>query len=231
MFLCIQCRDIEYRVLLAPLQFLSQLSIQSFSLLQISQLHIFFQFHFFIVLHCLGIIQLIFQLVFFSITFQRCGICDGWVPSTSPHAKCLCCLEQKRVSEHCAKNCCSKPQTHKYQQFKLQQCLLKETVESSSDPFSQWFWKSSVYQVETHCSVVSTEPPHSSYSVLLFLFKVQGFSIHVFCLPSLSLLHQRKPYTVAVCTRIRNVQKNESSLSHFRLYSYQLFFKLQPLPQ
>lgn len=162
MFLCIQCRDIEYRVLLAPLQFLSQLSIQSFSLLQISQLHIFFQFHFFIVLHCLGIIQLIFQLVFFSITFQRCGICDGWVPSTSPHAKCLCCLEQKRVSEHCAKNCCSKPQTHKYQHFKLQQCLLKETVESSSDPFSQWFWKSSVYQVETHCSVVSTEPPQIS---------------------------------------------------------------------
>lgn len=147
---------------------------------------------------------MIFQPGFSSITFQHCGICDGWVPSTSPHAKCLCCLEQKHVSEHCAKNCCSKPQTQKYQQFNVAM-----PFGGNCGVFLRSFFtlvlEVSVYQVKTCCSVVSTEPPHSSYSVLSFLFKVQSSSVHVFCLPSFSLLHQRKPCTVAVCTRIRNV--------------------------
>lgn len=44
-----------------------------------------------------------FSLDVFStpiITFQHRVICDGWIPSGSPRVRCLCCLEQKRVSGH-----------------------------------------------------------------------------------------------------------------------------------
>lgn len=170
-------------VSITPLRFLSQLLIQSLSPVWISQLCVSPVSHFRCPLSV--IFLLVFQAEsFFPITFQHCVICDGCIPSTSPHARCLCCLEQKCVSEHCATNCCLKPQTWEDQKFKLQWCLLDEIVET--------------FQILFHIGSRSQHPSGqntlfcpwhrtSSWSllrVLSFLSQVQSSSAHTLCFPS-----------------------------------------------
>lgn len=145
----------------------------------------FFQFHILVALCHLVTFLLDFQAYFLlrPITFQHCVICDGWIPSASPRARCLCCLEQKCVSEHWAINRCLKPWTHEDQKFKLWQCLLDETVETSLMLF---LMGSRSWHPSGQNMLLCPWHRASSWSllrVLSFLPKVWS-SVHIPCLPS-----------------------------------------------